>query len=108
MTRFGFCRFNGSRLESRPSALSSADWRTTQVFKTITSASSIVSVKVYPRCSRDEPTRCESATFIWHPSVQMWYFILLLAQVSSLHDRERRTSSGSELYQVCRELGFGS
>src|SRR5512139_110784 len=75
MTRSGFCRFNGSSDESRPSALSSADWRTTHVFNTITSASSALSVKVYPRCSNDEPTRWESATFIWHPSVQIWYFI---------------------------------
>src|SRR5512143_705894 len=42
----------------------------------MTSASSGWSVSVYPRCSSEEPTRCESATFIWQPSVQMWYFIV--------------------------------
>ena len=64
ITNSGLRSFSGRSDVSRPSALSSADCRTTHVFNTMTSASSTTPVNVYPRCSSDEPTRCESATFI--------------------------------------------
>ena len=62
----------GFRLVSIPTALSSALCLTTQLFRTITSASRGDAAGDRPIWPIALSRRSESALFIWHPIVQIW------------------------------------